>query len=243
MSRLPLALTPAARQALDRLAGDLTRVLDTRVDTRFVALVAYGPTRSVAFASRLTADDLQALAPLVDRWHAEGLETPLLLTPDEFRRSVDAFPLEYDGILDRHVVIAGTPPFGDTQVSAADLRRACEIQAKAFLIHVRQGWLEAADHVHEQQSMLVQSAGPLRALLTNVARLHESSRGTAPDTDDGLVTFGESQIGLPAGVLRGVLALEWHPDQSRQLLDAPDFMNAYLLTAETLWAHVDTWRR
>ena len=27
------------------------------------------------------------------------------------------------------------------------------------------------------------------------------------------------------------------------LLDAPDFMNAYLLTAEALWAHVDTWRR
>lgn len=239
MSRLPLALTPAARQALDRLAGDLTRVLEAR----FVALVAYGPTRAVAFASRLTADDLQALAPLVDRWHAEGLETPLLLTPDEFRRSMDAFPLEYDAMIDRHVVIAGTPPFGDTRVSDTDLRRACELQAKAFLIHVRQGWLEAADHRHEQQVMLVQSAGPLRALLTNVARLHETSGGVAPDTDEQLVMFGETHIGLPAGVLRGVLALEWHPDQSDQLLDAPDFMNAYLLTAETLWAHVDTWRR
>lgn len=224
---------------MDRLASDLKRVLDER----FVALVAYGPTRAVAFATRLTADDLQALAPLVDRWHQEGLDTPLLLTPDEFRRSFDAFPLEYGAILERHLLILGTSPFDDARPSDADIRRACEIQAKAFLIHVRQGWLHAADHHHEQAVMLEQSAGPLRVLLANVARLSQQPAGAGSASDEDLVTFGEAHIGLPAEVLRSVLALELHPERAGDLAKSPDFMNAYLLTAETLWAFADSWRR
>lgn len=235
MPHSPLTLTSAARHAMDRLAADLTRVLGTRL----VAVVAYSPTRAAAFAQRVTADDLLGLAPLVDRWHQEGLETPLLLTPEEFTRSLDAFPLEYEAMLDRHVVIVGTPPFADVHPSDADLRRACEVQAQSFLIHLRQGWLQAADHHEEQQTMLVQSAAPLRALLINVARLHN----VHPDDDAGLVAFGEQHVGLPAATLGAVLALEDHPEHSEALTAAPEFMNAYLLAAETLWAFVDKWRR
>ncbi len=83
-------LSPAARQAMDRLAADLTRVFSDR----FVALVAYGPTRSAAFARSIRAADLEALSALADRWQLDGLETPLLITPDEFTRSLDAFPVE-----------------------------------------------------------------------------------------------------------------------------------------------------
>ena len=42
-------LSQAARQAMARLAADLTRVFGDR----FVALVAYGPTRTAAFASAI----------------------------------------------------------------------------------------------------------------------------------------------------------------------------------------------
>lgn len=219
---------------MDRLAADLARVLETRL----VAVVAYSPTRAAAFVAQVTAEDLQGLAPLVDRWHRDGLETPLLITPDEFRRSLDAFPLEYEAMLDRHVVITGTPPFADLHPTDTDLRRACEVQAQSFLIHLRQGWLHAADHHDDQQAMLIQSAAPLRALLMNVARLH----GVHADSDDALVTFGERHAGLPAQTLRAVLTLEQHPEQVTVLLAAPEFMNAYLLTAETLWAFVDKWR-
>ena len=233
MPHSPLTLSSAARHAMDRLAADLTRVLGPRL----VAMVAYSPTRAAAFADRLTADDLQGLAPLVDRWHQEGLETPLLMTPEEFRRSLDAFPLEYEAMLDRHVVITGTPPFADVHPSDADLRRACEVQAQSFLIHLRQGWLQAADHHEEQETMLVQSAAPLRALLVNVARLHN----VRAEDDAALVAFGEQRVGLPAATLGAILSLEAHPDQSEMLLKAPEFMNAYLLAAETLWAFVDKW--
>jgi hypothetical protein len=234
MFRFPLTLSSTARQAMDRLAADLVRVLGDR----FVALVAYDPTSTVAFATHITADDLLGLAPLVDRWHREGLDTPLVLTPGEFKRSLDAFPVEYDTILERHIVIAGSSPFDDARPSDADLRRACEVEAKAFLIHLRQGWLQAAGHHDAEHAMLAQSAVPLRALLSNVARLH----GVTFAEDDVLIAFCERQIGLSSGVLRTVLALDGHADGAHSGSDAPGFMNDYLRAAETLWAFVDRWR-
>src|SRR5581483_9096368 len=116
------------------MAADLRRVFDAR----FVALVAYGRNASVAFASSIRLDDLDAMGPLAAAWRRDGLATPLIITPDEFHRSLDAFPLEYQLVLDHHAVIAGTPPFDGVRVAAADLRRACEAQARSHLIHLRQ---------------------------------------------------------------------------------------------------------
>ncbi len=222
---------------MTRLSADLQRVFDDR----FVALVAYGPTRTAGFCRSLRADDLAALAPLADRWHRDGLDTPLLLTPEEFAKSLDAFPLEYEAILDRHELIAGILPFGDVRPAEADLRRACEVQAQSFLIHLRQGWVHAADHHDDQIVLLQQSAAPLRALLSNVARLTSTDRATL---DDGaLVRAVEDRIGLPASVLEGVLALDAFPERAEHLLHAPEFFPAYLLAAETLWTYIDSWRR
>ena len=39
--------------------------------------------------------DLERCAALSDGWRRRNLATPLLLTPDEFARALDAFPLEY----------------------------------------------------------------------------------------------------------------------------------------------------
>lgn len=230
-----LVLSAAAHQAMHRLAGDLTRVFGTR----FVALVAYGPTRTVAFASDIDAADLEALAPLVDRWHHEGLETPLMLTPAEFHRSLDVFPLEYGAILHRHLVIAGTSPVGQVAPAPDDLRRACEVQAKGFLIHLRQGWLHAADHAAEQRTLIVRSAAPLRALLTNLARLSQ-----APAADDAaLAAFAARSFGASAAVISQVLALDGANDQSIAQVDAVRaHMEDYLTAAAALWTFVDAWR-
>src|SRR5205814_1580625 len=112
--------------------------------------------------------DLEALGPLVGQWRREGLDTPLVMTPEEFRRSLDAFPLEFQAILDRHVVIAGHAPFDGVAIDPSDLRRAVEIQARSFLIHVRQGWLQGASDHDELDELLRRSAQPLRALLSSL---------------------------------------------------------------------------
>jgi hypothetical protein len=228
----PLALLPRAQKAFEQLAADLGRVFGSR----FVALVAYGPRTGAAFARDVTAADFEALAVLVHTWHKEGLATPLVLTPEEFARSLDAFPLEYQAILDHHVVIAGTSPFDGVQVSAGDLRRACELQAKAHLIHLRQGWLEAEGHAPRLGDLVERSSVPFRILLTNIARFS----GAPADTTDDLVGFAEGTVGMPADLVRAVLAAS--AAVGRKPPPVPGGFSAYVDAATRLWTYIDTWR-
>jgi hypothetical protein len=223
-------LSSAARQAMIRLAADLTRVFGDR----FVALIATGPTRTAAFASAIRADVLEALSALTSRWQLDGLDTPLLISPHEFARSLDAFPVEYQAMLDRHELIAGVSPFTGVRPAEADLRRACEVQAKSFLIHLRQGWVQASDHHHEQAHLVAESAAPLRALIGNVARLH----GAGYCTDQEIVAFAGTIPGVSAEFVSSVLSLDERPELAKQFTPR---MNEYLVVAERLWAYVDGW--
>ena len=171
-----VAFVPIDAATFERMAADLRRVFAGR----FVALVAYTESDAIAFATSIDAADLAALGPLAETWHRDRLATPLVLTPDEFRRSVDAFPLEYSAILARHVMIAGRDPFNGAQVDPRDVRRACEVQAKSHLIHLRQGWLDAAGHDHELAELIASSAAPLRVLLWELMRLEGGSNSDDP---------------------------------------------------------------
>ena len=227
----PLELSRTSRRAFDRLADDLRRIFGDRL----VALVAHGPATSLAFVTTLGADDLDACAVLVMPWHRDGLEPPLILTPDEFRRSLDTFPLEYAAILDEHTLIVGRTPFEGVTIRDEDIRRACEVQARGLLIHLRQGWLDAAGHADDLATLLAHSASPLRHLLTHVAQLE----GARAQSNDDLVAFANGRLALPADLIKAVLALETAPEGARPLVRR---LPEYLAAAEHLWTFVDTWR-
>ena len=226
-----LALSEAARRAFARMAADFRRVMGDR----FLGLVAYGPAAGAAFAAGIEARDLESLAVLADQWHRDGLDTPLVMTPGEFARSLDAFPAEYQAMIDRHVVIAGSAPFEAARILPDDLRRACEIQAKSHLIHLRQGWLQAGGDPGELGALIARSAEPLRVLLGNLARLVNAP---APDAA-ALAAFADRTLGMPADLVASVLALDAPADDGRALVPR---MPDYLVAAERLWAYVDTWR-
>jgi hypothetical protein len=230
-SPLSLSLTASQQRGFARLAADLERVLGAR----FTALVAYGPTQSAAFAASIEAADLDALSALVEGWHRDGVATPLVMTADEFRRSLDVFPLEFQALLDRHVVIAGRPPFDGASVASEDLRRACEVEARGYLIHLRQGWLQAAGHEDGLGELLERSAAPFRSLLANVARL----QGLAHASDADLASFAERTIGLRSQLALGLLSLDDHPERRHDLAGQ---MTEFLASAEALWHYVDRWR-
>jgi hypothetical protein len=223
----PLELSTTARRAFDRMAADFSRVLGPR----FTALVAYSQDRGAVFAETVAASDLEALSMLTEIWHRSGLATPLVLTTEEFRRSLDAFPLEYQAILDHHAVIAGTPPFAGAAVPREELRRACETQAKGHLVHLRQSWLDSAGHADDLSLRIVGSALPLPVLLTQVAALRGSSADAA--------TFAAEAFPAHADVLRAVLALE--PDGLGAKAMIPR-LPQYLAACEAIWSYVDEWR-
>jgi hypothetical protein len=235
----------AAVQALER---DLREVFGTRVQS----LVIYGIhthdaardaphghgqrplIHTLVVIDTMRHEDLSACAARVASWHDAGLATPLMLAAGEIGRSLDAFPFEFNGILADHAVVSGKNPFEGLSVDTADLRRACEVQARSHLLHLRQGYVETRGRGDALAVLVVRSAPAWASLLQNVARLqgHSSldAAAAARHVEHALhLTSGGEAIAALAHV------------QEIPSADALRLFPAYLDAAERLANYVDGW--
>jgi hypothetical protein len=181
---------------------------------------ADSPQPTLVIVEALTPADLRACAGLVSKWHADGLATPLILETAEFARSLDAFPYEFGAILADHTIVSGENPFAGLRVDPADIRRACEVQARSHLLHLREGFIETQGRSDALAELIARSAAPLSALLRSVARLNGVQMG--------------------GGVLAEVAGLngkELSSDTARRLF--PDYLSA----VEYLTNEIDRWGR
>jgi hypothetical protein len=232
------------RAAAATLATDLRHTFGRRLE----ALVAYGLAgadqllHTLALVDQVAFADLTACAPSVQRWRRAGLAVPLLLSRDEFNRSLDVFPVEYGEIVANHVPIVGDNPFGGARIAEADLRRSCEMQAKSHLIHLREGFLEAGGDPHETVYLLASSTHAFRALLGNIARLDRGPArpGVRETGDAALAAFAEHNIGVPAAVVRDVLSFK---PAAGAIADPTDLLSRYIAAIERIWEYVDGWNR
>ena len=191
---------------------------------------------TLAIAETLTAEDLRACAGRMKKWDAAALATPLLLAAHEFERSLDAFPLEFGAIVADHVVVSGKDPFEALRVEAADVRRACEVQARSQLLHLREGYLETRENADALAVLIVESAAPFAALLASIARL----QGAAVVDAAASARHVERLIDVPGGVVSDVVALAGVTEISAA--EASRIFPAYLDAVEKLVRFVDGWQ-
>jgi hypothetical protein len=215
---------PPSRPALDALSSDLQRLFGTRLRS----IVAYADAsepevvNTLALVDSLRFGDLGACASHASGWRKLGLEIPLILTLEEFRRTLDVFPLEYGGIMQSGTLVFGTGPFEGVQVAAADLRRGCEMQAKSHLIHLREGFLETGAHPPAVARLMASSARAFRALLSNIERL-----------DPGAA----ERAGITTALVQEVTTADLST-----IADPTALLARYLEAVERLWRQVDAWR-
>jgi hypothetical protein len=131
-----------------------------------------------------------------------------------------------------HRLVAGDDPFAGLTVASEDIRRACEAQAKSHVLHLREGFVEAAGRASGVARLIVRSSPAFRALLKHVVRL----KGLG---DDGDLAMQAELLGLPQNVVREVLSFD-HPDDLSGT-DALRLFPPYLETAERLMRLVDRW--
>lgn len=232
------------RQAAESLAADLRRVFGTRLQS----VVAYGvddggqagePLHTMALVDRVTFDDLAACVPLSQTWQRRGLGVPLILSRDEFTRSLDAFALEYGAIVARHVVIEGRDPFEHLALNDDDVRRACERQAKSHVIHLREGFLERGRDARAVAAMIAGSVQAFELLLVNIAKMEAGIRllpGTAGQED--LAARAAEAIGLSPVLLDDLRASR----SGGAIVDPTALLARYIAGAERAWQYVDGWR-
>lgn len=229
------------RHAAAALVDDLRRVFAGRLR----ALVAYGPRvegdgdsplTCLALVDSLGVGDLEACAHLTQQWERHGLATPLILPLEEFRRSLDAFPLEYSEIVRAHERVFGTDPFDGVSISREDLRRACETQVKSHLLHLRESFIETRGRPQAIADLVCTSAPAFAALLRNVARLN----GVGSPARADATREGARAAGLADGIVADVLALD--RPSTIQTTDAARLFPQYLAAVEQLARAVDSWR-
>jgi hypothetical protein len=153
---------------VERIAAQLAEIFGSRL--KMVAAFGAG-AQTCAVVETLTVDDLARCAALAVAWRRAGLDVPLLIVHHELARALDAFPLEFSEIIATRRLITGTDLFAQLTVTAEDLRRACEVQARGHLLHLREGYIEASGDDGAIAGLVSASAVPFRALLANVARL------------------------------------------------------------------------
>ena len=193
------------------------------------------PSHTLAIVETLTADDLRACADRVDAWHDQGLATPLLFAAHEFEQSLDAFPLEFGAILADHIVVSGANPFASLTVDPADVRRACETQARSHLLHLREGFLETRGRADALAVLIVHSAGAFAALVASIARLEGHAAGDAASA----ARHVERRIGMPNGAVSEVTRLAAAHDMTSA--DAERLFAPYLDAASRIVQYVDSW--
>lgn len=230
------------RDALDSLVADLRGIFGDRLSSVVVYQAGSStesartpdPVHTLALVDRVRFPDIVACAARNAAWGRQGLATPLVMGKNEFARSLDAFPLEYGQIIATRRVVAGSDAFEGLSVKAEDLRRACEVQAKSHLVHLREAYIEGAGRPASIARLIVASVAPFRALLVSVARL----RGNPSDGTAALVREAEA-MGLRAPIVERVLGLA-HPRDLRSG-DVAQVFQTYLEAAEQLAKHIDEW--
>jgi hypothetical protein len=233
------------QRAIDGLARDLDSIFDGRLESLVVypGHQADGSVHSCALITGLGFRDLTACLPLTQSWHNRGIAVPLMLSSDELRRTVDIFPLEYASILADYAVVRGSDPFKGLVIHVEDVRRAVEGLAKGHLIHLREAFLESHGETTRIARLIAASAAPLRALLTQIARLPDAPHAvmdlTTP-SDESLAQLAETRIGISGSLIRTVLASS--AGGYSTIADPSHLLGSYIEASQKIWEYVDRWR-
>jgi hypothetical protein len=176
--------------SIDALARQLKEIFGDRL--KMVAAFG-GNTNTCAVVQNLTLDDLDRCAAHESKWNSLGLDAPLFIVESELARALDAFPLELSEIMATRRVVTGVDVFADLTIPRQELRRACEVQARGHVLHLREGYILAAGDRTAVSALVAKAAPTFRALVANVARLE----GIAPKAIATQLDLENFEAGFP----------------------------------------------
>lgn len=202
--------------------------------------VAHGATvhgsdyNLLLLVARAGHDELAALGPVVRDWRASGQPAPMTMTPEEWRRCADVFPIEVADILWRHRVLHGTLPTDGLVVAPADLRQQLEHDARGAVLQLRAGRLATEGRHDEQVSLLGHAVSGFATMARALLRL---SGAGIPATKPDVVAAAARIAGFdPAPVLVALAA-----KRGERPADPSAALEAFAVQVERLVAFLDGW--
>lgn len=172
-----LALPERTRKHLDQLCSELTSQLGDKLDS----IVAFGslarggfqPERSDIDLVIVLRDDAQAvlcgMGPALELARNAARIEAIVLRADELGNAADVFPLFYDDIRGRNIVLHGKDPFAALEIHDEHRRLRIEQELREARIRLRRAVIESGtlpkSFAGALERKVKQVRGPLHALL------------------------------------------------------------------------------
>jgi hypothetical protein len=159
-------------------------------------------TNSVFVLKEMDLGFLEVIAPRGKKYRKQKVASPLIMTPEYIRNSVDVFPIEFLNIKLIHETVYGEDIFGDIEIHPSDLRHQCERELKVKLISLRQGYMSSMGDARTITDGLTGSITGYIPLFRGIISLF----GKSPPVlnSDVLNSLGES-AGVDCGIFEKII--------------------------------------
>ena len=131
---------------------------------------------------------LDVIAPALRAARRAAMVEPMILTPEEVRRSADAFPTKFLDIQRHHVVLAGEDPFVGLEVPREAVRLRVEQELRNLTLRLSRRYANDGDNSQSMPPVLEEVARPLAIALESLLRL----AGREVSVDDRSATVFEA---------------------------------------------------
>jgi hypothetical protein len=180
--------------------------------------------------------ELARCAPCVKQWHKSGIATPLFLSADYIRRSLDTFPLEFMDMRRLYRVVDGADVLAELVFDRSDVRAQCEREIKGKLVHLRAEYLAARGHEGPLADLIEASLGAFGLVFSGALYLKGIE---IPSDPERLLDAVCDAYGLDRGVFRALEAVARGERRSDPETDR--LFDRYVEELSKLSREIDAW--
>jgi hypothetical protein len=145
-------LDQGVKERFERFLKDVLAAAPEKIHSAYItgsALTSdfnpkHSDINSVLVITEMDLRLIENLAPLGKKYGKKGIASPLILSGDHIRSSLDVFPIEFLTLKRLHACVFGKDVFNGITIRLPDLRAQCEREVKIKLIGLRQAYLGAA---------------------------------------------------------------------------------------------------
>ncbi len=160
---------------------------------------------SVLVLNKIDMEDLDTLVSL-SRFKKKRIRSPLIMTEEYIRRSLDVFPIEFLDIKLFHKTVFGTDFFERISLDKAQLRIQCERDLKGKLVNLQRGYVSCEGRTREIRSLLLQALPGYFALLRSMMYLVLAPK-EPPARKEDVLHQSEDLFHINLSGLRGIMHL------------------------------------
>ena len=106
---------------------------------------------------QLTAANLRHIRSAVQSWTAAGFSMPTFFTADEFRASLDVFPIEFRLMKRAYKVLLGEDLLANAEISLTNLRLETEFELRGKLLRLRSLSIPASETATDLSKLMTES--------------------------------------------------------------------------------------